>query len=760
MMDRNDRTCRLSRSVWYVLTLILCTSALGAQPQATPVTISAGPDWIPLQLELDVTPGSALDFSQMGFHRGPAGSHGRVIATRDGQFAFEDQPDMGQRFYGVNLCVGAQYLSHAEADRLAERLMRLGYNTVRLHHYESPLVQGQPNTTTFNPERLDQLDYLFAALAERGIYVSTDLYVSRPVTNKEIGISRPGEVGMDRFKILVPVHDGAWQNWKRFSRALLDHVNPYTNKRYGDDPALTWLSLINEGNLVNFFADLRTIPEWKKAWNAWLARRYPKHAALAAAWGAELKGTEDPARLSVEFPEQVYASGGRERDCMAFLSATESEIAGRMIRFVRADLGCKALLTNTNGWVNYATSQQARTLYDYVDDHFYVDHPQFLKKSWQLPSRCPNLSPVARGAAGGRDRCFTRLFDKPFTISEYNYSGPGRFRGVGGILTGAMGALQGWSAIYRFAYSHDRSSEIEPAPIDYFDMTSDPLGQASERAAICLFLRADMKAAPHSVAVLMTRQELANPPERVPMLAPRWHWAGWLTRIGTYVAPETGNQAAFTATLPLAWGGNADKATAGAFQVDDDTVLALLRDRGILSPGNPSDPLKPLLASETGEITIDGPSDTMVLDTPRTAGGYAAAGQTIRTGDGVVAISMDSSDATVWVSSLDSRPITNSRRLLVTHLTDLQNSGIRYGEEGRQTLLAWGSLPHLVRAGGALVKLRIDKADSLSVWALSTGGRRVASVPCSVSDGVLQFKTTVAGDGANGARFIYEIAER
>jgi len=244
------------------------------------------------------------------------------------------------------------------------------------------------------------------------------------------------------------------------------------------------------------------------------------------------------------------------------------------------------------------------------------------------------------------------------------------------------------------------------------------------------------------------------------MLAPRWHWAGWLTRIGTYVAPETGNQAAFTATLPLAWGGNADKATAGAFQVDDDTVLALLRDRGILSPGNPSDPVKPRFASETGEITIDGPSDTMVLDTPRTAGGYAAAGQTIRTGDGVVAISMDSSDATVWVSSLDSRPITNSRRLLVTHLTDLQNSGIRYGEEGRQTLLAWGSLPHLVRAGGALVKLRIDKADSLSVWALSTGGRRVASVPCSVSDGVLQFKATVAGDGANGARFIYEIAER
>jgi hypothetical protein len=761
-MVEHKARIRISRPLWYTLIIIPCTLVLGAQlPQTTPVTISAGPDWIPLQVDLDILPGSALDFSQMGLHKGPAGSHGRVIATRDGQFAFEDRPDSPQRFYGVNLCVKAQYVSHREADRLAERLMRLGYNTVRLHHYESPLVEGQSTTTTFNPERLDQLDYLFAALAKRGIYISTDLYVSRPVTNKEIGIGRPGTVGMDRFKILVPVYDAAFQNWKQFSRALLDHVNPYTGKRYADDPALAWLSLINEGNFTNFFSELRNIGQWRKAWNAWLAKRYSKRAALAAAWGDELKETEDPSRGTVGFPDRLNAPGIRARDCMVFLADADSEIARRMIGFVREDLRCRALLTNTNGWINYAPSQQARTLYDYVDDHFYVDHPQFLKQNWQLPSRCPNLSPVAQGADGGRDRCFTRLFDKPFTISEYNYAGPGRFRGVGGILTGAMGALQGWSAIYRFAYSHDRASEMEPAPIDYFDMASDPLGQASERAAVCLFLRGDMKTAPHTAALVMTRQELTNPPERVPRLAPRWHWAGWLTRIGTFVPPETGAGTAFTAVFSPGWGGGAGAGTtaAGAYQIADGAVVSLLRERGILSADNPSDPAKRLFVSETGEITIDGPSDDMILDTPRTAGGYATAGRTIRTRDGVVAISMGSSDATVWVSSLDGRPIAASRRLLVTHLTDLQNSNTRYGEDSRQTLLAWGGLPHLVRAGEALVRLKIEKGDSLAVWALSTGGRRVASIPCSTSEGILQFKATVAGDGANGARFMYEVSE-
>ena len=55
---------------------------------------------------------------------------------------------------------------------------------------------------------------------------------------------------------------------------------------------------------------------------------------------------------------------------------------------------------------------------DYVDDHFYVDHPEFVEQSWRLPSRCPNTSPIAGGAGGGRHITFTRLFDRPFTLTN------------------------------------------------------------------------------------------------------------------------------------------------------------------------------------------------------------------------------------------------------------------------------------------------------------------------------------------------------
>ena len=126
----------------------------------------AGKEWIPLQLQLDIEAGSALDFSQLALQDAPAGKHGWLQASPDGTFSFADQPGKPQRFYGVNFCFSAQYISHEQSDRLAERLARLGYNAVRLHHYEGELTEGQRDRTQLNPEKLDQLDYLFAALVK------------------------------------------------------------------------------------------------------------------------------------------------------------------------------------------------------------------------------------------------------------------------------------------------------------------------------------------------------------------------------------------------------------------------------------------------------------------------------------------------------------------------------------------------------------------------------------------------------------------
>ena len=61
---------------------------------------------------------------------------------------------------------------------------------------------------------------------------------------------------MDEYKMAVHVNERAFEDFKDFSRALLDHVNPYTKLRYADDPALAWLSLVNEDNPGNFIGRL------------------------------------------------------------------------------------------------------------------------------------------------------------------------------------------------------------------------------------------------------------------------------------------------------------------------------------------------------------------------------------------------------------------------------------------------------------------------------------------------------------------------
>jgi len=712
----------------YVLSMTIAVSDGLRYHRDLPVTLEANDEWVPLKDELDIVPGSALDLSGCGFTDGPCGSKGRVIATPDGHFAFADDPKTPRRFYGVNLCFSASYLSKEHVDQLLDRLVRLGYNAVRIHHYESSLTKPEWKPGfDWDPGRVDQLDYLVAGCAKRGIWLTTDLYVSRPVAGKQIGLSGD-RIEADRFKALVPVYEPAYQDWVTFTRKLLDRVNPYTGKRLAEEPALAWISLINEGPIGG------TSPEWVAAWNHWLAARYPNRDDMDAALG-DLADNEDPATGTVLLPTNLRSGTRRARVCQVFHAETEKAMVERMRHFLRDELKCPALLTDINcAGPGIAPLQAARAAFDYVDEHFYVDHPSFLENPWRLPSHCANANPVREGAPGASGCACVRLYGKPFTISEYNYAGPGRFRGVGGILTGAMAAFQDWDVLWRFAYSH--KDMFEPAPIDYFNLGSDPLNQAADRVALLLYLRHDLKSAPNSLAIVLPKQVLSNPPSRLSIAG--IDWLAWNTRIGCALAD------------------NLSQAPAGSIAVsakdarDRTALTALLSGKGIASGDETG-----VIRSETGEIVIDKKQGVLCVDTPCTAGGYAEPGQTIVASKAGVRIGEIKTGATVAISSLDGKPIRTSKRLLVTHLTDLQNTGIHYAESARQTLLAWGGLPHLVRDGSATVRLTLTDPAACTVWALSTGGRRVEKVQTKVESGELVFAVNVRG--VEGARMLYEV---
>ena len=675
---------------------------------AAPTRILPGDDWVPLDYKKDILAGSALDFSAMGLQDAPAGKHG-WLKNVGGHFEFEKLPGVSQRFYGVNFCFTGNYPTHEQADQVVTRLVRLGYNTIRVHHYERDLV-GWKGGIEFNPEMIDRLDYFLAAAIRQGLYVTTDLFVSRPVAWKDIGLADrgPGLIPEKGFyKCLVALWDPAFEDWKRFSEKFLLHVNPYTGRRYLDEPAMPLISLINEGQLTmgwtrkKFAA--REDPIIRDAWTKWLAERRAADPAFCPDAPADAK--------------DVSSYGTNNAAFAHFMADVERRSASRMIAFLRK-LGSRALFTNANCGPHYTPMQFTREdCYDYVDDHFYVDHPHFLEKPWSLPAKVGNANPVLSLQLPPTRVAFTRLADKPFTITEWNFSGPCMFRGVGGIMTGAMGALQDWDGLWRFAYSHSEDGLRDRKGFPgYFDVASDPLGQASDRASVCLFLRGDMAPLANKLALAVTPDTFMPADGKPTGVVPKWRDAAWLTQVGTAVSPVPAGVKTFNLGEQLA---------------KDAAPVPLAT--------NPA-------------IAFDRTVGSFRIDTPRTAGGFTPKGTLAA---GPVTFDVGDVPATVWASSLDGKPIAQSARILVTHLTDVQADGNVYADKAKTTLLRWGSYPPVVRAGQAKVSLALNAPASYEVWTLDTAGRRLAKLPAAVTDARLAFTADVKGSA--GAQMLYEV---
>lgn len=634
-----------------------------------PYTITAGPDWAALENPLDVVSGSALDWAPKSTHF--AGHKGWVQVSGD-RFVFENDPTP-QRFYGANLCFSACYLSKKEADVLAQRLQRMGYNSVRLHHYDVELSGGWTNSgsssTNLTPAKLDQLHYLMAALKKRGIYIAIDLFTIRQLRNNEI---LPGILGTDEYKALQLVHQGARNNWLAFATNLLDSTNPYTGLKLKDDPALAWICLVNENNQGSAARDLpeRTQTLFNQAWQA------------AGNTGNWTYTTDQGARFGAELHAQTYA----------------------WMKTQLRNLGVKALLTDVNGWWDQRALAGHRNNLDFVDNHWYWDHPVFLGTSnWQIPSRGANGGGMATKALGGglQNLALTRVAGKPFMVSEFNFTAPNRFRGEGGLLMGAVAARQDWDSVFRFAWSHGSSTLFNPEPFDFFNAQSDPALLASERAIISLFLRRDLEPA---------------------------------TDEGTLWVDPNGAGAASGFDAPM-------KSQLFGRRLFSSTTTGGNGDLGAPSGSQP--------------VTLDQTKGILAVNSPRTLGFLAPVGASVTAG-GLSGVFSGHRGA-LWVSSLDKLAVAQSRRMLVTFITDIQNSNIRYSGPDRDVVEDWGTTPHLVRVGSAQVTLMVDNPAAIKVYRLDMAGNRGDEVAVTTSATTVSFTVTISGPG--GATLYHEIVK-
>ena len=686
--------------VWMIAGVTLSEVPPKIVPQEG-VTTRPDKDWAVLRNRIGVKPGSILDFSD--FNDAPAGKYGHVT-VRNGHFEFVDRPGIPVRFNGANLC-GALPKDNKTVDRMADEFASMGYNLVRLHHYDQIIRAHKGKSTGLTPYFMERFDYVLYAFKKRGIYATIDLYTQRKPEKGEI----PGYDG-ESLKTLTYVNDDARKNIEEFAANWLNHVNVYTKTAWKDEPAIASISIINENTI---YMTMRTASPvvrsiYEKRFETWLKERN--------------RTVNDQNRDMVyrHFLSETYLAGFHELE-----------------KFLR-DLGVKVPVTDQN-LRNMVPLSALRNHYDYVDNHSYWSHPSFLEKLWRLPVIVSGRSAIERFAGPLPGIFPTRLYGKPFTVSEWCFCFPNKFYIEGSFLTSAYAALQDWDALCIFTYSHGVTGiENEQSIIGWFDIVGDPMRKLSERAANCLYLRGDVAKAKKEFPVLIDSKywEHENGIYEYPTAVER---LGLVSGMGTVVAernavPVLPANTKAVLTLP----GPAWKTK---FPVSDISGVSpdlhqILFQNNLLSQKE-LDLKQSRFLSDTGELLLDCKKNQFSVVTPRSEAFVLEKDQTI-TGKFARVRNMDCFSA-CFLTAKDSRTLQKSDRILILHLTDTKSSGTRFRDRDMTIMETKGNLPTLIRRGKVDLTIQRDLS-KFKLFAVDFDGSRMYEVPMKIAAGKSTFR--------------------
>lgn len=729
---------RTRKLVWAVIACLGVSLHAHAQttPGSTdevssPVMIEAGEDWVPYDYALEIEPGSAFDFSAM--NDAPAGQYGRLLATPAGTVRFADQPDEDVRFWGVNLVFEANFPDRGHADKLAAQLARSGYNLVRLHHFDRYLQKTGEKSYEFDPERLERMDYLLAALKKAGIYVTLDLFTIASFQEDEIP-----DLGRDfssEFKYLLPVSENAFAAFQKISASLLLHRNPYTGMTWAEDPALIGISVINEDA---FTPKVLNTPE--------LARLYD---AAFEEWLTET-GLENHNAMQ------------EEENFNRFLRSLKKRTNERLFAHIRF-LGYEGLLNEENFLCRQAQTF-SREQYDYVDVHGYWDHPTFLGQPWKLPYAFSQENPIAKWAAIPRRLMSSRILGKPFAVSEFSYVYPNVFRSAGPILMTAYASLQDWDMICRFQYCENQISMNSPTVPGIFTVTADPIGLYGDRMAAVIFRRKDVSPATQAVCFLVdgeqpfTKEKITSIP-----FPDGFSKLGLITRIGSSALPADSsalqerleaNGVSVVVTHSDTVDKNKEAITSVPVVPTSPKLIDQLFEQGLITSAY-GPPSNGHVVSETGQIDLMPETGAIKVVSARSEcfalpAGESLAGRSVSVVNGDIFTS-------VYVAAIDDEPLSTSRRLLVLHLTNSYLSGTTFGDPEYRELKHFGALPHLVQAGATRIALQVDHGnEDWKIWALDAKGQRLWEVPqLEGNANELTFDARTVSD--RGVCFAYEV---
>ncbi len=188
--------------------------------------------------------------------------------------------------------------------------------------------------------------------------------------------------------------------------------------------------------------------------------------------------------------ESPRATPRRLRDFVDFLWETERDYWQQMYRFLKDDLQVQAPISGSQLGFSLPSLQSG---FGYLDAHSYWNHPVFTGDDWDAK----HWFVRNRALVNYPDGTFTRLaarrvWNRPYTVSEYNHPEPNEFAAEGFPMIAAFGAFQKWDGIFSFTYKS--GPKPDPRRIrSFFDIEANTAKLVHMPACVSMFVRADVQ---------------------------------------------------------------------------------------------------------------------------------------------------------------------------------------------------------------------------------------------------------------------------
>ncbi len=427
----------------------------------------------------------------------------------------------------------------------------------------------------------------------------------------------------------------------------------------------------------------------------------------AGAEGAGLMPGQSLATKNIDMP--VNALKVQNEDWIGFLADTERAYANEMRSYLKNDLHVRANILCSQMGYGGLTSLRRNAPMEFADNHAYWQHPSFPHKAWDSKDwNIPNTSMVAELAMGGggtlRDLAQYRVYGKPYSVSEYNHPAPNDYRAEMMPEYASFAAFQDWDMIYLFASGDYGATAATDRINSYFDTAND-LSKTAFLPAAALMFRAESFPTSQATAVAT-----------VPV--------GHLVTLGSASAvwdAATGQGSIklspYVQRLGLSLGGPSA----------EDVTLSQKQSRMAVQ------------SVVTLGKTAAGALYTANAPAAQTFAGYVG-GQTVTLGGSTLAFPLFGNNfAAMTLTAMDRKPLSQSRRILLTLVGKVENTGMVWNADRTSLGEQWGHGPILAEGIPAAITLKTDGTPGRQVWALDATGKRGTAVPVTAANGSLSF---------------------